>query len=561
MLLAAVALLPALAILAFNEITLRRDREAELRAYAMRLSESASLEMERIVTGAGALMIAVANMTDPNDGVERCTAELNRLQVTVPQVNLITMLDPEGNVWCSTDPSPAPPEDSAALRAMLEDRIFAIGTYAESSVGAGLMLATKSLGPDGAVTGYVLASVAVDYLGRIMRQRTVPEGSALTIADRNGVILAREPLPEQFVGNTIPESFRSLLTAPSPATMEVMSQDGTRRIIGYRPATLPLGLYISAGVGLDAAFAAINQATIRGVFLAATGGLIALLLAFILGRRFIQRPIRHILRTIASWRAGKRDARTGMARDGTEFHQLGWAIDGMLDEIGERQAGQERAEAHGRLLQRELDHRIKNLLATVQAIVTQTFRGKNVPTPVLDTLYARLAAMAQAHRLLTESEVRSATIRDAIAVAAAPFEAHEGERFTLEGPELWLTEKATLSLSMATHELCTNAVKYGALSSDEGKVEVRWASTEEGGFTLTWQESGGPEVLTPGGRGFGSRMIAQALSADLDAKVEFDYSPNGLLCTVKAGATALKAPPEEDQARDPDLQALEAALD
>jgi two-component sensor histidine kinase len=541
LLLTAVALLPALAILGFNEFTLRKTREAEVHAYALRISELAALEMQRILTGAGALMVAAANAPVVQAGGAECQGYMDRLGALLPQVMVINITDMEGNSLCSNsrDPDDLRPAESASVRTALETEFFRVGEYIETSRGPGLLLGTRRTAPDGSMLGYVLAAVGLDYLGAVLKDRPNLGGGAMTIADRNGTYLAREPHPEQYVGTRISETFLPRLQGTEPGTLQVLSTDGTERIVGYQPASQKLGLYVSAGLPLADSMAPVNEATLRGVLLAGIGGLVAVMLALSFGRQFIRRPVLRLLQTIRAWRGGDHAARTGMLRGQAEFHQIGRAIDDLLDELGERQAAQAEAEQHRDLLARELDHRIKNLLATVQALARQSFKEANVADGPLQSFYSRLAVMADAHKLLTAQNSESADIRAVIDTAIGPFSGKEQPRFALAGPALELHAKAAMSLAMALHELCTNAAKYGALRNEAGRVAIGWALTEGQQLVITWRESGGPLVKVPDSKGFGSRMIERALAADLGATVNFDYAADGLVVTIIAAETAL----------------------
>ena len=536
-LLTAFALLPALAILGFNEWSLRRAREAEVHSHAAQVSELAALELSRILTGAAALMIAVGNAPVAQDrSGEGCADYLARMQASLPQLDLLRITDAQGRVSCSSDRQQGNmDEEGAQLRADLASRPFAVGTYTETAQGPGLPVGARIIDPGGTdAPSFVTAVISLRYLGQLVAERSFEQGRALVVADRNGIILAREPFPERFVGTRIPDSFMPLVQGTSPGTQEITSQDGTRRVIGYQPATPPLGLYVSAGTAVDDAFAPINQSTLRGVGLALSGSVLATVLAWSFGRSFIRRPVQRLVDTIRTWRTGDHTARTGMGPGSAEFDQVGHAIDAMLDEIDERQAAQSRAEQHRDLLARELDHRVKNLLATVQALARQTFREGDVSGTALRVFNERLGVMGDAHRLLTEGDVEGADMACAIGTAIAPFEGRNRSRFDIAGPALFLRPKATLSLSMALHELCTNAVKYGALANENGRVSIVWTGREDEHLTLTWTETGGPPVSPPSRQGFGSRMIERALAADLGARVSFNYAPDGLVCTIQA---------------------------
>ena len=541
LLLTAVALLPALAILGFNEFTMRKAREAEVHAYALQLSELASLELERILTGAAALMIAAANAPVVQADAAGCEGYMDRLSSLLPQVSLINITDMEGQSICASSgvPDDLRPALSGELRDMLKGALFAVGEYTVLSRGPALLMGAQRTAADGSVQGYVIAALGVDYLGRVIKERSFAQGNAMTVADRDGIIIAREPFPERYVGTEIPETFLERISGTAGGTIRVVSQDGVERIVGYQPATMRLGLYVSAGVSVEDSFAPINEATLRGALMAAIGGLVALLLALSFGRQFIRRPLLRLLDTIGAWRAGDHKARTGMPAGRAEFHQVAQAIDEMLDELEERQAAQQDAEQHRDLLARELDHRVKNLLATVQALARQSFRDADIARAPLEAFYGRLAVMSDAHKLLTGQHSESADIADIIDTAVRPFAEHDGQRFALAGGQVELHAKAALSLAMAMHELCTNAAKYGALSNETGRVAIGWALTEGQQIVITWRESGGPPVAEPSGKGFGSRMIERALAADLGATVTFAYAPEGLVCTIIAADRAL----------------------
>ena len=192
-----------------------------------------------------------------------------------------------------------------------------------------------------------MASLDLQWLTAQLGKRSVPVGGSVTVADRNGIIIAREPYPERFVGTRIPDPFLPLVNAPAPGVVEVMSQDGTRRMLGYVPATQQPapGVYVSAGLSTEQAFAEVNRATRWGVGLVVAGLALAFGMAWVVGQRFIARPIGLLLAAADRWRAGDYSARTGLAGSRAELGALGAAFDGMAEEIGRRQGEQERTTA------------------------------------------------------------------------------------------------------------------------------------------------------------------------------------------------------------------------
>jgi PAS domain S-box-containing protein len=193
------------------------------------------------------------------------------------------------------------------------------------------------------------------------------------------------------------------------------------------------------------------------------------------------------------------------------------------------------ADEHQRLLLDELNHRVKNTLATVQSIAMQSGRGMDAAT-FEQTFLARIAALARAHDLLTEVAWEGADLKEVIARTLAPY-APEGQadRIHLSGPRIRLGPNAAVSLTMAFHELATNAGKYGALSVAGGRVDVTWnaAAHGPGAVEIDWTESGGPDVSPPTRRGFGSRLVEKGLAREFDGQVDLIFAPLGLRCHMR----------------------------
>jgi len=205
-----------------------------------------------------------------------------------------------------------------------------------------------------------------------------------------------------------------------------------------------------------------------------------------------------------------------------------------------------RTEEHQRLLLNELNHRVKNTLAVIQSIASQTFRGDSTTPAARQAFESRLTALAGAHDLLTGRNWEAAPLGQVVERAGLGCGASR-DRVRIEGEDVELPPRTAVSVAMALHELCTNAVKYGALSNDSGTVTVRWRVSSDGGerrLRLEWREEGGPPVAPPARRGFGSRMIERGLAAELGGTVALEFRSEGLRCLVDA---PLAAPDEEER--------------
>lgn len=183
------------------------------------------------------------------------------------------------------------------------------------------------------------------------------------------------------------------------------------------------------------------------------------------------------------------------------------------------------------LLIDELNHRVKNTLATIQGIAAQTFGRADLGLESAATFEGRLIALSKAHDLLTRSSWRGSSLFQLLETATAPF--GSSERFAIVGPSCIIPPKQAVALSLALHELGSNAVKHGALSWAEGRVAITWA-VEGVGLKLRWQESGGPAVTAVAGRGFGRRLLERALPRELHGEVRLEFEPEGVCCTIEA---------------------------
>jgi light-regulated signal transduction histidine kinase (bacteriophytochrome) len=198
------------------------------------------------------------------------------------------------------------------------------------------------------------------------------------------------------------------------------------------------------------------------------------------------------------------------------------------------------------LLMAELDHRVKNTLANIQALVVRTSRSAESLTGFVAGLDGRIQSMAKAHSLLSESRWEGIAIDRLIGEELVAYGGGTGS-IVLDGPSVALTPKSALSLSLTVHELATNAVKYGALSVAGGSIAVSWALRDGIGLELSWTESGGPPVLPPTRRGFGTTLIGRALAMETGGHAVLRYLPAGLVCDAFLPAAALLKTPAEPQ--------------
>lgn len=198
-----------------------------------------------------------------------------------------------------------------------------------------------------------------------------------------------------------------------------------------------------------------------------------------------------------------------------------------------------RAYEQERLLMAELDHRVKKILANIQALVAQTGRTAGSLVEFTEGLDGRIRSMSRAHSLLTKSRWEGVVISALVHEELAAYQERHGA-IAVSGPDVVLTPKAALALSLALHELATNAAKYGCLSVASGRLAVSWTCDQAGALSVVWTEAGGPPVAPPTRRGFGSTLIDKVLTLETGGTAQLAFDPGGVVCTISLPADAIQ---------------------
>lgn len=542
----AVALLPAVAISISNVVTVQRDRTADLHADALRTAELVSLEVEQALAGVESVVRTISAAPVVRTSAADCHGLLSDAVTAVQSIAELYILNIDGTVRCSSVPTRELDFAPADLVAQASPDRLMTGLFHLTPADDGPRLPAALLigtGP-GETPAIAVAHLDLLWMEERLERRSLAPGNSLTIVDRSGTILARVPEPERFVGTKIRPEFLPLLEEAQPGSTDLVSQDGTPRIVGYiPPAANAAGLYISAGYSIAEGLTTMRTVAAQALGLAVLGTALAVILAFYTARVFIARPVGVLIDTITAWRNGNTSARTGMGVADGEIGGAGAALDAFMSEVLANREARQKADEARDLMRDELEHREKNLLATIQAVARQTFTDPG-STAALHVFSDRLNAISEANRLLKQSGWTSTPLRSLIMNGVATFIGDAQGRVEARGPDLVVKGNVATALGMSIHELCTNAVKYGALSNDSGRILIEWA-IEPGEkaevFSLLWTEVGGPPVTRPDRTGFGSKVIRHALSAQTGGVVEITHEPTGLVCRLTAPAEAVVA--------------------
>ncbi|MEO8420154.1 MAG: HWE histidine kinase domain-containing protein [Hyphomicrobium sp.] len=223
------------------------------------------------------------------------------------------------------------------------------------------------------------------------------------------------------------------------------------------------------------------------------------------------------------------------------LEQAGIDAKALLAQAGIDAKEREAADKLQKLILEELHHRIKNTLATVSAIASQSLRTATSLEHGQQAIEGRLIALGRAHDLLLQVSWANASLADTVGGATKPYESQGATRFSIEGPDIGITSSAVIALALTLNELCTNTTKFGALSVPNGRISIAWTIDEPAQrLKLTWTEADGPAVETPTRRSFGTRMM-EALGRQLNGQVLLNYQQTGFVYTLNAPLSALTA--------------------
>ena len=303
------AALPGLIALVTGAIDLRNSRYIEVRAEAARNAQFVVSELDQMFDGLKGAMYAMAQAAEVrSQDAATCSDYVNRVRSQLESLTAILIANTDGSIRCFSEERESYPNlaDRDYFQSALASKSFTIGTYLASRVSNRKIvpLAMPIMTGD-TLQGLVMTGLNLDWLGRHLKERGIARGSSVTIADRNGIIISREPDSHAFVGTPFRDHLRWLLDSKAAGSDEVTGRDGIPRILGYIPASLtPFGFYVSTSVGRDEALAPIDRSNRTSIALFSVGSLAAVMLAWLVGESIIRRPLKTIVATAQAWRRG-----------------------------------------------------------------------------------------------------------------------------------------------------------------------------------------------------------------------------------------------------------------
>lgn len=449
---------------------------------------------------------------------------------SLPPGGVITVRDAEGRLLMTTADAAAPKsqEGGDGVRAVFASGEPQISNVRQAAGGGAFVVSVDvPVYQDGRVM-YALSIVfPVEELWVLVRAQRISRDWYIGINDQNAVLAARLPDPERYVGKASVGPLVEAFRGQAEGHLRTVSLDGVEIYSTWSRS--PFSGWTVAIALRESILAEPLRRRVAALAIAGGATLLAVLgFGLLLGRAISRRMVR-----LADGAAAIASDRPTVPppRGIREVDTVDQAIRQAAQMIREQEARQ-------RLLLGELDHRVKNMLATVQALINRTL-GR---TAEAKTLTGRVSALAHAHALLARTQGRSAPLRDIVSIT---LEAHRGEgrRIVIDGPDILLNPRAAQGLALALHELATNAVKHGALSVSGGMVGVYWRITGTSTsrcLELDWIEQGGPPVVEPSRRGFGSILI-ERMPQELDGTVTLRFLPRGVTCGITMPAAEITA--------------------
>ena len=444
------------------------------------------------------------------------------------------------------------PGDPLPTRRELDNqrKVFATGRPSVSNLFIGqavprpvVAIDVPVFAPDGTVRLVLALNPTLDAFAAVIRRQRPDAGLVAAVLDEAGVRVARVPSPQGLVGQSAPEEFLALRASQAEGLIDLVSPEGQSLLVAYCQLQ-EFGWTVAVGTP--------KAEYIGPAWRHALTSLAVGLCLMLLGLALSQLVARSVIEPLAVLRRlAERDEAVDPAPVVTGLREVDGVAQALVEESRRRRAAMGsllHSERRLRLVVAELNHRAKNALATVQALALQTARGESDPARFTTIFTARLRSLARAHDLLTAFSWEAAALDAVVRTGLAPWlETPEAQRrvsvdVSCSQDSVPISPGQAQALVLALHELATNAVKYGALSGPEGRVDVSCEAFEEGlGSTILWRESGGPPLVGPPAyRGFGLRLLERALAHDLGpgSSVVVRFPEGGVEATIKVAARA-----------------------
>ncbi|RYG98284.1 MAG: hypothetical protein EON58_07605, partial [Alphaproteobacteria bacterium] len=421
LLVASIGLIPALAIIIVDQVNTRSRLIAEAQNYALHMTDVVLNEVLRGMTGAATMMIAMRHAAAIQDAGS-CQSYIEGIRADVPSLIDLAITDKDGKASCHVGLSGIADVERQAA-ALLQDAVpggLLVGTYVETPSEAALPMgmALPEGNPD---ASYVYFNVSLAELAKLVGNASSERPGVTMVADRDGTVLMRLPEGLTKPGDKLPPQLGELAQAGAAGSTFASFSSGASYAVGYRPAVGGLPIAVFFGLPQERVLGPVNQTMVMNGAIAVAGTLLAIWIAWLVGWSWVEKPVGRLVGALSARRAGDGTARANLQHDGSEIASIGDELDRLFDELDERERSKHAAEEQRDIAAREVQHRVKNLLAVIQVIARQTLTRRS-DSPEVKDFESRIAAIARANTALLEGTDRAGTdVATVVQAAIAPF--------------------------------------------------------------------------------------------------------------------------------------------
>ena len=531
---------PGIIVAVFLTVQKFAEETRQIETSVTRLAALGAAQHENVLTNASTLLEALVKPQRLETiGDADCTTYLKGWSDKLVHFSSLTLFDTTGQVVCTNISGELPygAGESEWFANALQDQRFTVSDYQLGRNGTPLLIAALPVTTNKPEPiGVVALGISLNWLDYIAETIELPPEGSITVLGPDAEILTHNATQQDAGGNAAPPSKATLQRIASEGNGTLRGEDasGMTRVYGFKSAASG-GVVVVVGLPQFVEHSEWTGALIQTLVSPIIVLLLALGAAAWASEAFVVRHVRSLMTTADEIAAGNLDARSDVDYDEHELGQLAASLDIMADAIEESQNELEERSTASEVIAREMQHRIGNSLALVQAIAAQTVRHTKSDKEFIDTFNARLRALSVSNQLLLEDDWKSADLKDLLQTLLTVHGSEQSENFRFDGPSLPIDSRTTLAISLAVHELATNAAKYGALSQAGGQVAIRWSLSGEGDareLVLDWRETGGPRTKTPSQQGFGSQMMQLMIERKLGGRLERTFARGGLTCRI-----------------------------
>jgi len=535
------AAIPGMVVAVVLTVQQLREETHQIENNVQRLATLAAARHENVIANARVLLRAVLETRQANRVADsECQAFLKSWIKQFTYFTSLTLFDSVGRVVCKNIDGELP--FAAGQQNWFEDakseNTFVLSDYQIDQNGDPILVAALPvLNDEKVVIGVIALGISLDWLKFLAGTVALPPGATVTVLGPEGRRLTHydgKTFSSKTPSTEPSESARNRIFSKKVGVLRLTDQSGATRVYGFKATRLG-GIVVVVGLSQFVEYVEWGNALFATLLAPLAVLLLALIAAAWASEALVVRHVRSMITTAQEITAGNLQARSDVDYDEHELGQLAEAMDTMANEIEDQQEKLKEKSEVSSLVAREMQHRIGNALTLARVIAAQTLKTSKSDAEFIESYSARLQALSVSNQTLLEGDWKSADLEHLLVETLGIHLEQPSVRVGMQGPKVELGPKAVLAFTLAVHELCTNSLKYGALSGMRGRVSLDWDLEQRDGqswLTLVWKETGGFAPDSSKSDGFGSRLMKSMIEGNLRGKLERAFEADGLWCSI-----------------------------